>query len=149
LRLLLDTCTFLWILADAPELSFEALDLFTEPENEVYLSSVSTWEIAVKHGLGRLPLPQPLMEFIPSMRASHGIEPLSLDEESTLYVSRLPPYHKDPFDRMLICQAIVHNLVILTPDDEVRQYPVRTKWQPRSDSITTLNDVLMDDRGGR
>ena len=83
------------------------------------------------------------------MRASHGIEPLSLDEESTLYVSRLLPYHKDPFDRMLICQAIVHNLVILTPDDDVRQYPVRTKWQPRSDSITTLNDVLMDDRGGR
>ena len=59
MRLLLDTCTFLWILAESPQLSSEALDLFTAPENEVYLSSVSTWEIAVKHSLGRLPLPEP------------------------------------------------------------------------------------------
>jgi len=128
LRLLLDTCTFLWILVESPQLSFNALDLFTAPENEVYLSSVSTWEIAVKHALGRLPLPEPPTEFIPAMRTAHGIESLSLDEESTLYASRLPPYHRDPFDRMLVCQAIVQDLVILTPDDLVSQYPVKTKW---------------------
>ena len=75
MRLLLDTCTFLWILGEAPQLSFEALDLFTAPENDVYLSSVSTWEIAVKHSLGRLPLPEPPTEFVPSMREAHGIEP--------------------------------------------------------------------------
>ncbi len=128
MRLLLDTCTFLWILADAPQLSFEALDLFTTADNEVFLSPVSTWEIAVKHSLGRLPLPEPPPEFIPSMRDAHGIESLRLDEESTLYVSRLPAYHKDPFDRMLVCQAIVQDLVILTPDQEIRQYPVKTRW---------------------
>ncbi len=128
MRLLLDTCTFLWILAESPELSFEALDLFTTPENEVFLSSVSTWEIAVKHSLGKLPLPEPPTEFVPSMRTAHGIETLSLDEESTLYTSRLPPYHKDPFDRMLVCQAIAQDLVILTPDDAIRQYPVKTRW---------------------
>lgn len=128
MRLLLDTCTFLWILADAPQLSFHALDLFTTPENEVYLSSVSTWEISVKHALGKLPLPEPPAEFIPAMRESHGIESLSLDEESTLYLSRLPPYHRDPFDRMLVCQAIVQDLAILTPDEEIRQYPVKTRW---------------------
>lgn len=128
MRLLLDTCTFLWILSDSPELSFEALDLFTAAENEVFLSPVSTWEIAVKHSLGRLPLPEAPAELIPPMRNAHGIESLSLDEESTLHVSRLPDYHKDPFDRMLICQAIVWDLVILTPDEEIRQYPVKTQW---------------------
>lgn len=128
LRLLLDTCTFLWILTDDPQLSSEAVDLFTAPENEVFLSSVSTWEIAVKHGLGRLPLPRPPAEFVPAMRVAHGIDTLVLEEESTLHVSRLPPYHKDPFDRMLVCQAIVQNLTILTPDNDVRQYPVRTRW---------------------
>ncbi|MCP3957467.1 MAG: type II toxin-antitoxin system VapC family toxin [bacterium] len=128
MRLLLDTCTFLWILADSPQLSFEAVDLFTAPENEVYLSSVSTWEIAVKNALGRLPLPERPTEFVPAMREAHGIESLSLDEESTLYVSRLPSYHKDPFDRMLVCQALVQDLVLLTPDDDIRQYPVKTRW---------------------
>ena len=128
MKVLLDTCTFLWILADAPQLSATALDLFTDPAKDVYLSSVSTWEIAVKHALGRLPLPEPLSNFIPAMRSAHGIEPLSLDEESTLYTSRLPGHHRDPFDRMLICQAIVRDLVILTPDDEIRQYPAKTKW---------------------
>jgi PIN domain nuclease of toxin-antitoxin system len=106
----------------------EAVDLFTAPENEVYLSSVSTWEIAVKHTLGRLSLPEPPAKFIPAMREAHGVESLSLDEESTLLVSKLPPYHRDPFDRMLVCQAIAHNLVILTPDDEISQYLVNTRW---------------------
>ncbi len=128
MRLLLDTCTFLWILADSPELSLEALDLFTAPENEVFLSAVSTWEISVKHALGRLPLPEPPTKLVPTMRDAHGIDSLSLDEESTLYVPRLPPHHKDPFDRMLICQAIVHNLVILTPDESIHRYPVKTRW---------------------
>ena len=66
-------------LADSPELSFEALDLFIAPENEVFLSSVSTWEIAVKHALGRLPLPEAPISIFPSMREAHGIESLSLD----------------------------------------------------------------------
>lgn len=128
MRLLLDTCTFLWILSDAPQLSAEALDIFTAPGNEAYLSSVSSWEIAVKHALGRLPLPEPPTEFIPAMRQAHGIAPMSLDEEATLRVTGLPAHHKDPFDRMLVCQAMVHDLVVLTPDELIRQYPVRTAW---------------------
>jgi PIN domain nuclease of toxin-antitoxin system len=125
---LLDTCTFLWILTESPELSLDALDLFTSPDKDVYLSPVSTWEIAVKHALGRLPLPSSPRDFVPAMRAGHGIESLSLDEQSTLYVAQLPSFHRDPFDRMLICQALVHDLVILTPDEEIRRYPVKTRW---------------------
>jgi PIN domain nuclease of toxin-antitoxin system len=127
-RLLLDTATFLWVINDAPELSSQARQLFVDPENEAYLSAVSAWEIAIKYGLGRLPLPEPPDRFIPAQRKQHGIDSLQLDEEAALHLSRLPQLHKDPFDRMLVCQAIVHHLVILTSDDLVTQYPVRTVW---------------------
>ena len=128
MKLLLDTSTFLWIANDAPELSAHARKLFVDPGNEVYLSSVSAWEMAIKYALGRLPLPGPPERFIRLQREQHGIEPLPLDEEAALHLTRLPSLHKDPFDRMLICQAIVHGLVILTPDQLIYQYPVRTMW---------------------
>lgn len=128
MRLLLDTSTFLWVISDAPELSPQARELFVDPENEIYLSSVSAWEIAIKYGLGRLPLPEPPDRFVPTQRKQHGIDLLQLDEEAALHLTRLPLLHKDPFDRMLVCQAIIHNLVMLTPDDLVTQYPVRTMW---------------------
>ena len=128
MRLILDTAAFLWVITGAPELSGRARELLLDPENEAYLSSVSAWEIVVKHALGRLPLPEPPERFVPAQRELHGIDSLALDEESTLYLVRLPPLHKDPFDRMLICQAIVQGLAILTPDALVNQYPVRTLW---------------------
>jgi PIN domain nuclease of toxin-antitoxin system len=75
-----------------------------------------------------LPLPEQPERFIPFQRESHGIAALPLDEEATLYLNRLPAHHRDPFDRMLICQAIVDGLMILTPDELITQYPVRTTW---------------------
>ena len=128
MKLLLDTCTFLWIVAGAPELSDRARLAFTTPDNEVYLSAVSAWEIAVKHGLGRLPLPSPPSDFIPEMRQRHGITDLALSEEAALFLGKLPAIHRDPFDRMLICQATVKGLVLLTPDEQIMSYPVRTLW---------------------
>ena len=128
MKLLLDTCTFLWIVAGAPELSDRARRAFTAPDNEVYLSAVSAWEIAVKHGLGRLPLPTPPSDFVPEMRGRHGIAPLALSEEAALLLGKLPSNHRDPFDRMLICQASVGGLVLLTPDEQIASYPVRTLW---------------------
>lgn len=128
MRLLLDTCTFLWISSEAPELSPRARELFVAPENEVYLSAASTWEIAVKYALRRLPLPESPDQFVPAQRRRHGIAPLPVDEGATLYLPRLPHLHKDPFDRMLVCQAIVHGLLILTPDPLIAQYPARTMW---------------------
>ena len=128
MKLLLDTCTFLWIVAGAPELSPHARDLFEAADHEVYLSAASAWEIAVKHRLGLLPLPEPPDRFVRGMREAHGIAALPIDEESALHVSRLPALHRDPFDRMLVSQAIVHGLTILTPDDLITQYPGRTTW---------------------
>jgi len=127
-KLLLDTCTFLWIVAGHPRLSARARDLFRAPENEVFLSAASAWEIAVKHGLGRLTLPEAPERFVPAMREHHGIEPLSIDEESVLQTARLPALHRDPFDRLLVCQAIVHGMTLLTPDPLVTQYPARVMW---------------------
>lgn len=128
MKLLLDTCTFLWIISDDPALSEEARAAFSDPANEVYLSSVSVWEIAVKHALKRLPLPEAPDRFIPAQRTRHAIQSLPLEEEAVLQLSRLPERHRDPFDRMLVCQAIAHGLVVLTPDEAIRQYPVRTVW---------------------
>lgn len=127
-RLLLDTCTFLWIVAGAAELSARSRELFSDPDNDLYLSSVSAWEIAVKHALGRLPLPEPPGQFVSAERHRHAIDALALDEESALHLARLPQLHRDPFDRMLVCQALVHGLVIVTPDLLVTQYPVRAAW---------------------
>jgi PIN domain nuclease of toxin-antitoxin system len=127
-KLLLDTCTFLWIAAGAPQLSRRARALFQAPENEVYLSAASAWEVAIKHGLGRLPLPIEPVRFVPEMREAHGIEPLPIDELSALHTLRLPLLHRDPFDRLLVSQAIVNGLTILTPDPLIVQYPALTAW---------------------
>lgn len=128
MKLLLDTCTFLWLATDAPELSGTARELFENPANDTFLSSVSSWEIAVKNSLGALPLPEPPEIFVPQTREQMGIESLALEEEATLYLARLPKVHRDPFDRMLICQALCHGMALLTPDSHILQYPVRTVW---------------------
>lgn len=128
MKLLLDTCTFLWIVSGSSELSENAGRLFIDPDNDILLSVASVWEIIVKHRLGKLPLPEPPHKFIRKWRARHDIESLPLDESSVLYLSRLPEYHKDPFDRILICQAISNGLVLLTPDTHISAYPVRTEW---------------------
>jgi PIN domain nuclease of toxin-antitoxin system len=127
-KCLLDTCTFLWIIAGAKDLSAEASQIFANPANEVFLSAVSIWELSVKHALGKLPLPGTLDRFIVEQRERHGIAALPLSEQAVLHLHKLPLLHRDPFDRMLICQAIEHDCVLLTPDPLIAQYPVRTRW---------------------
>ena len=87
MRFLLDTCTFLWVVSGATELSAHARELYVDPDNEVYLSSVSVWEMAVKYMLGRLPLPEPPERFVPAQRKLHHIDPLQLDEEAALHLT--------------------------------------------------------------
>ena len=128
MRVLLDTCTFLWILLDASDLSARAREIVVDPGTELLLSAASTWEIAIKHALGRLPLPESPERYVPRQRARHGIDTLPVTEEATLHLGRLPRLHADPFDRILVCQAIVHGLVLLTPDPDICQYPVRIEW---------------------
>lgn len=130
MRLLLDSCTFLWLIWDEPELSHEARTRIADPRNEVYLSSIALWEILLKHQAGRLTLAKPIdpaRHYI-EQREAHRIAPLPLTEEAVAQMIKLPPLHRDPFDRILICQAIAHGLVVCTPDRAIQQYPVRTVW---------------------
>jgi len=126
--LLLDTCTFLWMAGGGAKLSSRAAAAIADPANDVYLSAASVWEMVTKHARGRLPLPSPPAQFVPLQRERRGIRALAIDEEAVLQGTRLPPLHRDPFDRMLIAQAIAHGLAIVTPDPLVTQYPVRVIW---------------------
>lgn len=128
MKCLLDTCTFLWIISGSDELSPRARALFVDPANDVLLSAVSVWELSVKHALGKLPLPGPIERFLVEQREQHGIVTLPLDEQAVLHLHKLPAFHRDPFDRMLVCQAIEHDCLLLTPDPLIAQYPVRTQW---------------------
>ena len=128
MKLLLDTCAFLWLIKGSEELSSNAIAAFTDPKNEIYLSAVSAWEINVKYRLGKLLLPLSPDQFIPKERKRHLITPLDLSEQDTLHLCKLPTPHKDPFDRMLVCQSIEHSLTILTPDHLITQYPIRYLW---------------------
>jgi PIN domain nuclease of toxin-antitoxin system len=127
-KLLLDTCTFLWIAAGSSELSKRAAQLFRDPSNEVFLSAASVWEIAIKHSIGRLPLPVPAAEYITDLRERHGISSLPISEGEAMYLPQLPTLHRDPFDRMLACQAVVNGMAVLTPDPLLRRYPIHTIW---------------------
>ena len=128
MKLLIDTCTFLWIATDSPRLSKTAAAAFMDQRNERYLSAASAWEISIKHAAGRLPLPERPDAFVPRVREASGIAALGVDEESALHAGRLPGLHADPFDRMLVAQAIVQGMTILTPDPHIEQYAVRTLW---------------------
>jgi PIN domain nuclease of toxin-antitoxin system len=128
MRLLLDTCTFLWVVGGAPDLSPAVAEAVADPGNDVYLSAASALEIAVKHGRGRLSLPEAPDRYVPGARTRHAIDPLPIDEESALHVAKLEALHRDPFDRLLVSQAIVHGLTIATPDPLIRQYPARSFW---------------------
>jgi PIN domain nuclease of toxin-antitoxin system len=127
-KLLLDTCTFLWIADKHEKLSPRAAGLFQSSESEVYLSAASVWEIGIKYQDRRLTLTEPADRFVPALREAHGILALPIDEESALHGARLPFLHRDPFDRLLVGQAIVHGMTILTPDPIIRRYPARTIW---------------------
>jgi PIN domain nuclease of toxin-antitoxin system len=128
MRALLDTCTFLWLATGRP-MPDRTRAILEAAGSDVVISTASVWEIAIKHGRGRLALPVPPPQFVPAARARYGIDLLPIDEESALHVAKLPDLHRDPFDRMLVSQAIVHGLTILTPDPLVTQYPARTMWE--------------------
>ncbi|HLK59074.1 MAG TPA: type II toxin-antitoxin system VapC family toxin [Chthonomonadaceae bacterium] len=125
MRLLLDTHIFLWYISGDEQLPLSLRDLIRAPENDVFLSVVSVWEASVKYRLGKLPLPEPPETYLPRQRERHLIESLSIEEACVVHLATLPPLHRDPFDRMLICQALEHDLTLLTVDEMVRAYPVK------------------------
>jgi PIN domain nuclease of toxin-antitoxin system len=125
-KALLDTCTFIWLLTGERPLTPRAKQAVES--GDLYLSAASAWEIAIKFAKGQLRLSQSPNRLVPSARARYGLTALPIDEESALHMMKLPPLHADPFDRMLVSQAIVHGLTIVTPDPLITRYPARTIW---------------------
>jgi PIN domain nuclease of toxin-antitoxin system len=125
-RLLLDTCTFLWLLTG--ERAFSESVRTALVSGELSLSAASVWEMSVKYAKGTLRLPESPDRFVPAARARYRMASLPIDEASAIHLVKLPALHADPFDRMLVSQAIVHGMTIVTPDPLVTQYPARTMW---------------------
>ena len=128
MKLLLDTCTFLWIVADAPELSPRARDLFQAADNEVYLSAASAWESPSSMASAACLCRTHPTASSATCATLTGSRACPSTRNRRCMCTRLPAIHRDPFDRMLVSQAIVHGLTILTPDALVTQYPGRTTW---------------------
>jgi PIN domain nuclease of toxin-antitoxin system len=122
-RALLDTHVWLWMLTD-PERLGTAQRLVSDTQSELLLSAVSSWEIAIKHALGRLPLPEPPASYVPARIRSTQVTPLPVEHSHALEVASLPPHHRDPFDRLLIAQARVEGVAIVTADAVMAHYDV-------------------------
>jgi PIN domain nuclease of toxin-antitoxin system len=128
MRLLLDTHVFLWWNEASPRLSRRVRQLLSDPENTLYFSVASAWEMALKVQTGKLGLPAAISVYIPARLNHYGIDTLAVTLEHVLATSTLPAYHRDPFDRMLVAQGQVERLAIMTHDPEVRKYAVETIW---------------------
>jgi PIN domain nuclease of toxin-antitoxin system len=128
MRLLLDTHAFLWWVADAPELSAPAREAIRNPRAECLLSLVSCWEIAIKHSLGKLRLPTSLENFIPEQMAANGFQQMEIDFRHISRVAALPFHHRDPFDRLLIAQAMTEDATLVSADPAFDAYGVKRLW---------------------
>ena len=128
MRVLLDTHVFLWFITDDRRLSSRVREIMEDPENDLLLSIASLWEIAIKASLGKLTLARPFGELMPHELAENAIEvlPIRLDHLTTL--TSLPFHHRDPFDRLIVAQAVVEEMPVLSADSAFSPYPARLLW---------------------
>jgi PIN domain nuclease of toxin-antitoxin system len=124
MKILLDTHIFLWFITNNKRLSQNFCDAISNQDNEIYLSVVSVWEAMIKYQLGKLPLPESPEIYLPQQREKHLISSLSIDETTITQLAKLPPLHNDPFDRLLLCQSLEHDLIIMTEDQAILSYPM-------------------------
>ncbi len=128
MRALLDTHAFLWWITDDPRVSARARELISSSRNDLFLSAASGWEIAIKAGLGRIELPSPMERFLIAQLRENRIDVLPIQMSHALRVHALPRHHRDPFDRMLVAQAQLEKLPILSADRRIAEYEVKTMW---------------------
>jgi len=127
-RLLLDTHAFLWWIGDDPRLSPRAGALIADGANEVHVSAASAWEIVVKSGLGRVEIPEPVDRFLVAQLEANAFLSLPVHMRHALGLAALPDVHRDPFDRILVAQAIAEDLTIVSGDRMLGRYPVPVEW---------------------
>ena len=128
MRALLDTHVLLWWLVDDERLGDRARDLLADRSSEVFFSAASSWELAIKIGLGRLTLPDPPRAFIPRVLREQSIRPLEITHAHALEVAELPHHHNDPFDRMLIAQSRLEKLPLVSADPRLSEYGAEIIW---------------------
>lgn len=128
MKVLLDTHTFLWWIANEPQLSPRVRQIMAEPDTEPFLSAASGWEMAIKSRLGKLKLPADLQGFVAEQLCINAIQVLPIHLTHALHVYTLPDHHRDPFDRILVAQSQLEKLPILTGDPLIIQYAVTTIW---------------------
>ncbi|HZO25363.1 MAG TPA: type II toxin-antitoxin system VapC family toxin [Chloroflexota bacterium] len=122
---LLDTHVLIWLLAGSPRISTDLLNTLADPGHTIYVSTASAWEIAIKVGLGKLAVPSNLHDWLPAEIAAAGLTPLPIELRHALGVELLPSHHTDPFDRLLIAQAIAEDLTLVSADRAFDAYDVR------------------------
>lgn len=128
MNLLLDTHVWLWLQVSPSRLGPRALGLVADPRSTLLLSAASSWELAIKHALGRIRLPAPPSQYVPDRMRSSGVRGLAVEHAHALVVAELPPHHRDPFDRMLIAQARLEKLTLVTADREFEPYGIPIEW---------------------
>ncbi|GAB4580802.1 MAG: type II toxin-antitoxin system VapC family toxin [Anaerolineales bacterium] len=128
MNFLLDTHTFLWFIGGQTKLSRKVKELIEEPENQPYISIASLWEMAIKTSLGKVSLDQPLETLIPEQMSVNGIALMGLSFDHVVQVGKLPFHHGDPFDRMLIAQAMVEKMPIASVDGAFDDYGIKRLW---------------------
>ena len=128
MKYLLDTSVFLWALATPNKLNRRGRQVLSNQREGLFLSAASAWEISVKFGLGKLELPETPAKCVPTWMLNWGIRGLEISHLHALAVGDLPSHHQDPFDRMLIVQATMEEMVLLTADRMFEKYRVETLW---------------------
>jgi len=128
MRLLLDTHSFLWFIGGSAQLRAKARTLIEDASNQPFLSVASLWEMAIKISLGKLSLGQPFETLIPQQLGLNGIALLGITINHAAEVARLPFHHRDPFDRLLIAQAIVEQMPIVSGDTAFDAYAITRLW---------------------
>ncbi|MEW6129911.1 MAG: type II toxin-antitoxin system VapC family toxin [Acidobacteriota bacterium] len=128
MKLLLDTHTFIWFIMGSSNLSAAARSLIEDLANEKFISTASLWEMAIKCSIGKLNLNTPFSWLIPSQITNNGFDFCPIEIAHLHTVATLPFHHRDPFDRMLIAQAIVENLPIISADITFDGYPIKRLW---------------------
>jgi PIN domain nuclease of toxin-antitoxin system len=121
---LLDTHVWLWLQTTPERLSDEVRELLTEPANTLLLSAASSWEIAIKYRIGKLPLPETPAKYVPDRMRLSGVTPLPIEQQHALRVADLPDHHNDPFDRLIVAQAQELGIPIVTADEQLSAYSV-------------------------
>ena len=125
---LLDTCALVWYFTGSRELPAALHEALVDTHNRVCASDVSSLELVIKHSLGKISLPQPPSVWLPVLTRKHLLESLPLDAAAIFRLEGLPWLHRDPFDRLLVAQALTQDLTLVTPDPLIQQYPVSWTW---------------------